>query len=154
MSRNARISHFHGSKHQKKYNHVKRLDENEENRQRKFEETERCILESQKLAPRIAQLGLNRWRDEVKAGLYQYVTGGAMGDTVQHLERFEKMERLSLLELAVWKYSTVDGVLFRTTDEIREQQALDKTFNASAYMQEQRVASGCQVIVPCVAKFL
>jgi hypothetical protein len=70
------------------------------------------------------------------------------------LEKFERKETLSLLELAVWKAQSVDGWIFRNTEEIREQQALDEEFDASAYLKIQRILNGCHVIVPKVASFL
>jgi hypothetical protein len=75
------------------------------------------------LETRISALGLKTWREAVMASLYFYVPRDEMGDTQALLAKFEKMERLSLLELAVLKAKAVDGVIFRHTIESFEQQS-------------------------------
>jgi hypothetical protein len=137
-----RIQHFHGSRHAKRYRYLKNI-EMEQKAQLEQEHRER-------LETRIKALGLRSWRDAVTAGIQRNEIKNAEAS----LEKFEKMERLSLLELAVVKAKAVDGVIFRNTTEIFEQQAVDPEFDASVYLNIQRVVSGCEVIVPAVTRFL
>ena len=71
--------------------------------------------------PRLAALGLARWRDSVNATLYHYVRAGDLVKTETAMEKYETMERLSLLELVILKSKAADGVFFRSLNEIREQ---------------------------------
>jgi hypothetical protein len=57
---------------------------------------------------------LKRWRDTVRQSLYRYITKGGDYDNLSVLEKFERKETLSLLELAVWKAQSVDGWIFET----------------------------------------
>jgi hypothetical protein len=145
-----RARHFHGENHRRRFNHVQNLRLQEEE---KLEHGKRVQF-ALSLEPRIDQLGLKRWRDTVRQSLYRYITKGGDYDNLSVLEKFERKETLSLLELAVWKAQSVDGWIFRNTEEIREQQALDEEFDASAYLKIQRILNGCHVIVPKVASFL
>ncbi|KAG7353663.1 hypothetical protein IV203_003018 [Nitzschia inconspicua] len=158
MNPNARVMHFHGRQHSKNYNRIKEIElkqERERERLKKLEELEtRAILCFTYYDPRIAALGLKAWRDIVTVGLYHYLRGGELADADLLMNKYEKMESLSLLELAILKSKAVDGVMFQSTYEIRQQQALDPNFNATAYLRDQRVISGCHVIVPSVAAFL
>jgi hypothetical protein len=135
-----RIEHFHGNRHARNYYQVKQV----------HQEHRAQLEHRERLQRRINALGLRAWRDAVTAGIQrnEIVHAEAL------LEKFEKMECLSLLELAVVKAKAVDGVIFRNTTEIHEQRALDPEFNATTYWNTQRVVSGSEVIVPAVVRFL
>ena len=152
MQKHARIAHFNGKVHRMKYNQVKAMKEQEEKRLERGKRVEYA----RSLEPRINKLGLKRWMNEVRLHLYEYIGIGGLGYVKADiaLNNLEQKERLSLLELALWKARSVDGLIFRSTDEIREQQALDANFNASSYLETQRVLSGCHIIVPKVVEFL
>jgi hypothetical protein len=140
LNNSERIEHFHSSQHARRYYQLKQI-----HREQKAALEHRERLETRNLA-----LGLKAWRDAVTVGIER----NEIVNTEALLEKFEKMERLSLLELAVVKAKAVDGVIFRNTTEIFEQQAVDPEFDASIYLNIQRVVSGSEVIVPAVARFL
>jgi hypothetical protein len=55
---------------------------------------------------RIAKLGLQRWRDDVNSKLLDYLLDSRISSNFEvrlALEKYEIMEKISLLELAVWK---------------------------------------------------
>lgn len=152
MNTGTRSKHFHGKQHEKKYNRIKQI-EIEIERER-LKDLEVRVFVSGTFETRIARLGLQKWRESLRASLYRYIRGDALAKTDATMQKYEKMERLSLLELAILKSKAEDGVFFRDLNEIREQQALDPKFCASAYLKDKRVLCGCEVIVPAVAKFL
>ena len=56
---------------------------------------------------------------------------------VRTLETCEQMERLSLLELAIWKASCIaNGVIFSTMQEIDDYWALESSFDPRVYLQQ------------------
>jgi len=64
------------------------------------------------LQTRIDQLGLSAWRDAVQACLFRYLTGTedtelCLSDAITALRKYEHLERISLLELAVWKATCI-----------------------------------------------
>jgi len=65
------------------------------------------------LEGRVECLGLSKWQDNVRLSLYRAITangtGGVwVGKAKAQLRLFEEIERLSLLELAIWKFSCLD----------------------------------------------
>lgn len=111
--------------------------------------------------PRIEKLGLSRWRREVRALLYQYITSNnsvtsdaALGQADKLLARFETMEKLSLLELAVWKASLTNDVFFTSMDDLDAYWTLELGFSPVAYKNDRRVTSGITVIIQNVLPFL
>lgn len=70
------------------------------------------------------------------------------------LEKYERMERSSLLELAIWKARICDGVIFRSVNEMQEYKILDEEFDSSAYSKKMRVINGSDVTIPRVLEFL
>ena len=150
MSGSSIPKHFQGRTHTRKYRRVQALEEEAE---------EASVIERRKysasLAASLGQLGLPRWRNEIKACLYDYIqTGGDESVLIRTVKRFLLLERLSLLELALWKASICDGVLFSSMQEMREYEVLDSAFDPNAYATEKRVTSGCEVIIPLVLSFL
>jgi len=146
--------HFTGSLHAANYQAVKRLEEQEE--------TDRQDLLRLNNAKRIkldvvGGLCHEPWRVEMKSLLLDHLTAPApiaaiVVDTA--LKRYQKMEQLSLLELALWKAKICDGLTFSTMQEMREYQVLDEDFDPKTFAQEMRHTSGCQVVVPLVSAFL
>lgn len=111
---------------------------------------------------RIESLGSPLWRDKVQAELFRYIHSGASFTAAQEelkrvtktLCKFEKMERLSLLELAVWKTSLQNDPFFESMDDLDAYWALDRDFDPVAYKNERRVTSGIAVIIQGVLPFL
>lgn len=141
--------HFFGSRHLAMFQKVKALKDQDDRRRQKEH-----FFRS--LQARIASLGLPKWINEVKVFfLHDYV-----GDTVPEaiikaqLATYEKMERLSLLELALWKYKICDSVAFSSMQEMREYKILEQDFDPAQFAREMRLVSGSPVIVPLVASFL
>lgn len=89
FSRRIAGSHFNGSRHQACYQRVRAFEKEEE--------------EQKQLQSRVANLGLLSWRCEVKAALYDYhiKTVPTTPYVFYALEKYERMELLSLLELAI-----------------------------------------------------
>jgi len=109
------------------------------------------------LEQRVASLGLPRWRWELQARLFKYIrTGSDQTKAWIHetLEKYEKMERLSLLELAVWKASLVNDPFFETLDDLDAYWTLDRNFDPVAYKNNRRVTSGITAIIQGVLSFL
>jgi hypothetical protein len=69
------------------------------------------------------------------------------------LSKYELMEKLSLLELAIWKQQIV-GHVFLSVQEAREYWVLEEGFDFKEYFFQRRVTSGVAVIVPIVLSFL
>ena len=70
------------------------------------------------------------------------------------LLRYEEMERLSLLELAVTKSSVCDGVYFTNLEQMKEYSVLEEGFDRSKYLKRARITSGAEVIIPLVRRYL
>lgn len=106
-------------------------------------------------------LGLEAWRNKIKAIMLEIVM---MDDRVEAgikcfkltslISKYLKMEKASLLELALWKAKVVDGLYFTSMEESRAYGALDNNFNARQYLSNARVECGCEVVVPSVLSYL
>ena len=99
----------------------------------------------------------------MKAELYDYIftTQQVVGELPslikQQLEKYTKLEKTSLLELAVWKASCLwfDGSMdFHTMQDILDQWAMDEIFDPAAYKVERRFTASVAVIMKGVIKFL
>lgn len=160
MAEEQRKAHFHGSKHRMYYTHVKTAErERNEAQQKRNVVAYRCSLAAT-YEERVKQLGCHQWQADVGFSMYQFIQHGGdilpqPKEALQKLERYEHMESLSLLELAIVKTKICDGVFFRTLDDLRDQHVLSNgTFNSSSHVHAMRVKSGCDVIIPNVARFL
>ena len=116
----------------------------------------------------VRQLPVLKWRDDVEVLLIGYksnnnILSGISDDYLYKqaqnaLQRYQKMETLSLLELALWKVQCLsqDNAKFRTMQEIDDYWAVDESFDPVAYRRDIRMSSssGIAVIVPLVSKFL
>jgi hypothetical protein len=108
------------------------------------------------LRPRIQALRLEKWKWHVSHMLLRFLESGSDVDlnrAEEILFKYELMEKLSLLELAVWKQHIL-GRTFRTIQEARDFWLMDESFEAREYFVQQRVTSGVAVIVPIVLSFL
>jgi len=116
---------------------------------------------------RMKQLGLESWRNTIKASILDYLR--AFEESVEPeskvmfkplstvekcLVRYEQMERLSLLELALWKAKICDGTYFQNMEQVREYHILEDNFDAKEYVKIARVQCGSEVIVPIVLSYL
>jgi hypothetical protein len=107
------------------------------------------------------QLGLLRWRMHIKELLYDYATDFENCEDIDticcELKKYEKMERLSLLELAVWKTSCLsfDGSKdFRSMQDILDLWTLDETFDPVEYKRQCRYSGKLAVILRGVMTFI
>jgi hypothetical protein len=71
-----------------------------------------CLVKYDAMVPRIEKLGLQRWRHHVRSDLCTYL--GSVGQdyktmirATNHLQKYEHLERISLLELVAWKAACV-----------------------------------------------
>ena len=104
---------------------------------------------------RAASLGLPKWRWHVDSLLLEHsLTRIDKFGIERTLLKYEQMERLSLLELAVWKCTIQNDPFFSTLQEIRDQWALNEKFDPAAYANERRVTSGITEIIQNVLPFL
>jgi hypothetical protein len=117
------------------------------------------------LQSRVSSLGLPRWRWEIESLLLKHVHDDEDGTATESssvalnkaklvLTKYELMERLSLLELAVWKASLASDPFFSTMEELDVYWTLDRNFDPIAYANERRVTSGITVIIQGVLPFL
>jgi hypothetical protein len=107
---------------------------------------------------------LPRWRWEIESLLLEYVQDDEGAATLSSsvalskakivLTKYELMERLSLLELAVWKASLASDPFFSTMEELDAYWTLDRNFDPVAYVNARRVTSGITVIIQGVLPFL
>lgn len=160
MSNAARVSHFHGDRHLRNYRAVQNLERERDQMQRKKDLLAyRCSIAAN-YDYRVKQLGYRQWQDAVFSSMYRFIQHGTdilprPTEALSILERYERMEVLSLLELAIVKAKICDGVFFQTLEDLRDQHVLsDGTFDSSSFIHAQRIQSGCQVIIPNVASFL
>ena len=86
--------------------------------------------------------------------MYEYLCNDTPQSPAVLLASYERKEMLSLLELALWKSSVLNGEMFRDIQEIREYPVLDEEFDVRRYFDEARVLSGCSNIIPRVLAFL
>jgi len=67
------------------------------------------------------------------------------------LKKYLKMEKSSLLELALWKAKIIDWPSFSDVNSARENLRLD---NAKEYFNRARLRCGCRQIIPLVMTFV
>ena len=82
---------------------------------------------------------------------------GVPASITQQLDKYTKMEKTSLLELAVWRASCLwfDGSRnFDTMQDILDTWAMDESFDPTAYKNERRFTSNVAVIVQGVIQYL
>lgn len=143
-------AHTNGRSHGYMYDHVKGLEAAATATLQK--ETDRMQIHK----VRVEKLGLESWQLKMKALMFDYLTSGCVDDSevVSTLSKFWKMERLSLLELALWKAKICDGVVFFNMQEMREYIVLEEDFQPDVFAREMRITSGCHAIIPLVSAFL
>lgn len=141
-------SHMHGQRHAKRYKTF--LQREKENR------VVKNWRASLPLRPRIQGLGLERWRSHVSQLLFAYLGPGSETDFVNakmFLVKYELMEKLSLLDLAIWKQNIL-GNTFVTVQEARDYWVLEDGFDTQEFFFQRRMTSGVAVILPIVESFL
>ena len=139
--------HFSGSNHLRKYNGVQeriaiaaRL---------KQIRSEQIVIES---------LGLKAWRDDAKARMLDTLTSFDSDNAAlkfyqerMQIKKYLRMEKSSLLELALWKAKIIDWLSFPDVKSAREQLRLD---SAKEYFDRARLQCGCREIIPLVMIFV
>ena len=146
--------HFSGSLHQKTYREVK-----ENYRRTQLQAQERWAIASRVEQQQVIRsLGLKAWRDDVKARMLDTITT-SINDYAE-LEYIQvrkiikkniKMEKFSLLELALWKAKIIDWPSFPDVKRAHEHLRLD---NAKEYFNRARLRCGCGEIIPLVITFV
>merc|ERR1712038_1730054 len=162
-------------KHYKKYQFVQRLKEELERKKEMERYKNQCDDRfgvtfktlTDRYDGRMKQLGLESWRNAIKASILDYLR--AFEESVEPeskvmfkplstvekcLVRYEQMERLSLLELALWKAKICDGTYFQNMQQVREYHILEDNFDVKEYVKIARVQCGSEVIVPIVLSYL
>lgn len=103
-------------------------------------------MEGASYEKRTKSLGLPKWRWHMRDLLTKYKESSAAceADLFEALQttlvRYEKMEKLSLLELAVWK--------------ARRESRVNDEEDVKVSIHDMRITSGVQVIIPFVLTFL
>jgi hypothetical protein len=135
-------------------------------------ELRRSHSNSERLASRIEQLGLAAWQHAVRSILYEYVHSAGAVDparsrciyslALQSLVKYERLERISLIEMAAWKHSCI---MLLDNDDDEEQQQPHETMSYLAMKEWERHgwkkikstmrrSEATNVIVQCVLPFL
>jgi hypothetical protein len=150
MNRAARINHFLGGPHQRKYNWIRN--------QEIIIQGKECVARLDVLRlfeSRVNALGLPKWRWHIKALMHDYVANNDAAENTTHIEQtlvqYEQKERISLLELFIWKSGICDDHAFFTGDEM---QCHDKGLQMANNAHIRRIASGSAIIIPRVMPFL
>jgi hypothetical protein len=143
--------HFNSSRHESKYNAVKR-------QQQAHEHVQAGIAIATSLQPRINTLGHTAWQQHVQSLLYSRImnTDEGVSDSLvkRYLAKYELMERTSLLELVVLKHEVQNDGTFSSMQEVYDYKALEDGFDPQAFLKVKRVTCGSDVIIPLVMKFL
>jgi hypothetical protein len=144
-------AHFRGASHERQYNGVRRKEEE----QRTLQILKANAEKTKSMEGRVNSLGIEKWRSHCKVLMYEHVVHSQPEAIFMNaLEKYEQMERSSLLELAIWKSRICDGLVFFHVDEMRQYPALDEDFDPTGYAQNLRTTSGSAIIIPRVMEFL
>jgi len=164
MNDRARKNHFHGSRHAKNY----KLLSEEQNRRNALRgkaefgaKVMQFIYNMKSLDDRVAQLGLRKWKLEMHHLMYRFVTVELMYGAyvtkeyvLDRLHLYETMEKLSLLEMALWKTNICTRSSFSSVQQVKASTLSVHEFDRDKFLREARITSGSEVIVPLVLKFL
>jgi len=175
MTKSARKAHFHGSKHEKKYNQVRAAEirrdvaliESKERELRKRNRLERLDVTttwSRNMRPRISALMLPAWRSEIQSYILEVIETeqGYVVTPIQDkievitklLTKYEEMEITSLLEQALWKARILNDGLFESVQDVRNYVALEEDFDSKAFLNQMKIICGSEVVIPKVINFL
>ena len=163
--------HFNGEQHAENFKRV-RLYEEEMNRKEREEinRKERLVkladdVQSlRSMEPAVSSLGSRVWTDAVKARMLDWILTAHQDDSVSRGEKFQslhillqqflKKEVCTLLELALWKATIADKVVFDSVREAREYVTFDEAFDSREFFRNARITSGAETIIPLVVSFL
>ena len=128
-------SHKAGRKHQWKWNEFKMM----KSIHCRFRNLNNSMIEY--------NINHEAWKNHLKSLLFDYVVKGegSLQSVREHLGRYRYMEKLSLLELALWKCKMVGEV--RGNDDPGSMQN-------SSFRQDSRKNCDAQIIVPLVMGFI
>jgi hypothetical protein len=108
----------------------------------------------------IERLGLERWKidlEELITSMTEDDSERQVQQIYKRLSKYEKMERISLLELAIWKTSCLNAGSTKF-DSMRAMEdyllARDEAFDPSEYKREYQIKSGADAIIQGVLPFL
>ena len=141
-------SHIKGSSHVRNYNLLRA----------KREWTSHVLSSSatvKSFSPRVEKLSLLNWRRHVNDEMLKYIMAKASFEHVHSLlTKYEKWEKLALLELIVWKHCCLSDGRFDSMQAIADYWALDQSFDSKAYKREARLSGAAGSIISCIQSFL
>lgn len=153
MHKNVVSRHFNGSGHASRYHYVVEM----EIERLRMRSAWSKLQDMKTLETRVDSLGSSIWRLHVKELMFDHVSSEIVPTQkfyLAKLEAYEQMERISLLELAIWKSKICDGLVFSSVLEMREYSVLEENFDSKEYAKNLRITSGCAIIIPRVLEFL
>jgi hypothetical protein len=120
------------------------------------------------LAPRVEQLGLLVWKDKIQSHFYQWIhsiglTPNNFVFPASHfLEKYERMEISSLIELAAWKHACLMAGEDDTESSLSSQKMLSSYLDMKEWERNgwkknkaaMRRSEATEVIVPNVLAFI
>jgi ankyrin repeat protein len=119
------------------------------------------VLLQASIRGRIDQLGLGQWKMDVEELVNAMTEEGSkekVQEIYERLSKYEEMELISLLELAIWRTSCLNGGgikrKFDSMREIEDLLATDEAFHLAEYRRERRIKSGAGAIIHGVRQFL
>jgi len=163
MHKQTAIKHFQGSRHLKQYEILWGEQEKEKTLCEEAEFGEKVIENIdvvKNMDTRVERLGLRRWKLEMHHLMYQYVVEKAFGKEItresieDELNRYELMEKLSLLEMALLKTKICFISRYPTVKEAKEYLNLYSEWDHKELFRIARGTIGKEVIVPLVLTFL
>lgn len=157
-------SHFRGAHHFKAYNKVKAMGEGTSHNKVNEMKCRPFSVYAKSNQKRIERLSCRKWRDDIKSFVYDIscwsknhsFDNACSSDVISKLiSRYERMEVISLLELAIWTADIFKGLRFQSIHEMKEYIVLDEDLDPSDYSNQMRIRkSVCHVIIPRVIEFL
>lgn len=146
--------HFSGTKHVGRHRYVRILEEDD----RQSKKKEKAILFRVSMATLMHDYQMptyHPWKVKAKALLFDRVLDQKSDEEVDlALRKYGLMEKLSLVELALWKSRICDGITFHSMQEMREYTTLESEFDANEYAREMRISCGSEVVIPLVLTYL
>lgn len=110
---------------------------------------------------RMEKLGLEKWRRDIGQLINSITQTDSklrqVNEVLEKLLKYENMERVSLLELAVWKENCLKGCgtnKCKSMKDIENLSSKDARFDQAEYKQKRRIVSGVDAIIHGVISFL
>ena len=116
-------------------------------------EVMQCLLRAS-VCDQIERLGLERWKidlEELITSMTEDDSERQVHQIYERLSKYEKMERISLLELAIWRTSCLNagGTKFDSMQAME-----DEAFDPAGHKRECQIKSGADAIIQGILPFL